>query len=69
MNKISETITVEGMNCGHCVKAVQQALEGVKGVEIESVEIGTARISYDPDEVDRESIVAAIQEGGYTVVQ
>lgn len=36
---------------------------------MESVEIGSARISYDSDEVGREEIVGAIQEEGYTVVQ
>ncbi|MFB3132331.1 MAG: cation transporter, partial [Rhodothermales bacterium] len=47
-DKKQETLQIEGMSCGHCVKAVQGALEAVEGVEVHAVEIGTAQISYDP---------------------
>ncbi|MEX1054525.1 MAG: cation transporter, partial [Rhodothermales bacterium] len=42
MSVIIEKLTIEGMGCGHCVTAVQQALNGLEGVEAEKVEIGSA---------------------------
>ena len=65
MEKTTETIRIDGMTCGNCVRHVRQALEGVEGLEVSSVEIGGAEVSYDPDEVSREQIIEAIKEEGY----
>jgi copper chaperone len=62
------TLTIGGMSCGHCVKAVDGALRGVDGVEVESVEVGTARVAYDPARVQPERIAEAVREEGYDVV-
>jgi copper chaperone len=61
------TLDIGGMSCGHCVKAVQDALAGVDGVQVEGVEIGTARVAYDPAAVSAERIAAAVEEEGYEV--
>ena len=61
-----ETLQIEGMSCSHCVKAVEDALAVVEGVEVHAVEIGSAQISYDPDAADPARIVAAIEDAGYT---
>ena len=63
----TETITIEGMSCGHCVRAVEQALRAVPGVDVESVEIGSARVTYDEQVVDRSRLVRAIEEEGFSV--
>ncbi len=58
-------LIVEGMNCGHCVKAVTEALEGVSGVEsvVEvSLETGAAVVQ---GEVDVAALIAAIEEKGF----
>ncbi len=65
--KKTETIQIEGMSCGHCVRAVREALEEARGVEVEAVEIGSARVSYEEGETDREKILEAIEEAGYVV--
>lgn len=65
--KTQETLKIEGMSCQHCVHAVQKALQQLPEVEVQSVEIGSATVSYDPARVDREQIKAAIEEAGYTV--
>ena len=62
-----ETLQIEGMGCGHCVKAVEDALRTVEGVEVHAVEIGSAQISYDPETADPTRIVAAIEDAGYAV--
>ena len=67
MSVREETLHIEGMGCSHCVTAVAEALGTVEGVEVHAVEIGSARISYDPDTADPARIAAAIEDAGYTV--
>lgn len=58
-------ISVEGMSCGHCVNAVRSALESLPGVRVASVEIGEARVTFDPARVERQSVVDAVEDQGY----
>jgi copper chaperone CopZ len=67
MEKITETIAIEGMTCGNCVRHVRQALEEIEGVEVCEIQIGSAEISYDPASIDRNAIIEAIKDEGYTV--
>ncbi|MEJ7813440.1 MAG: heavy-metal-associated domain-containing protein [Gemmatimonadaceae bacterium] len=59
------TIPVSGMSCGHCVKAVGDALRQVAGVAVEGVTIGSATVSYDPAVAGPAAISRAIVEAGY----
>lgn len=58
---------IDGMACGHCVAAVRSALEGVEGVTVHSVDIGSATVTHDPDTVSRATLSDAIESAGYTV--
>lgn len=60
-------LTIGGMSCGHCLHAVSGALSGLEGVTVERVEIGSARVAYDPQRVDPGRIRKAVEEEGYTV--
>jgi copper chaperone len=64
---MKETLKISGMSCHHCVRAVEEALSGVDGVEVIHVEIGSAEVAYDPGKVARERLVEAVAEEGYTV--
>jgi copper chaperone len=64
MEKTTETIEIAGMSCGHCVAEVKRALEQVEGVDVHEVSIGSACISYNPQELDRTGITRAIEESG-----
>ena len=58
-------LKVEGMNCGHCVKSVTEALSGVAGVKkvIEvSLERGEAVIEGTADAA---ALIAAVEESGF----
>lgn len=57
-------LSVQGMSCGHCVKAVKEALERVEGVLRAEVEIGRATIECD-DAVARDVLAAALDDAGY----
>ncbi|MEW5930035.1 MAG: cation transporter [Gemmatimonadota bacterium] len=59
------TIEIGGMSCGHCVGAVTRVLQGLEGVSVEEVKIGSATVEYDPQAVTPERIGQAIGEEGY----
>jgi copper chaperone len=58
-------LQIEGMSCGHCVAAVKRALDALPGVQVDSVEVGAARVQYDPAAVSRDQITAAVADEGY----
>lgn len=61
-------LKITGMTCGHCVKAVTEALSAVAGVnrvaEV-SLEQGAARVEGDADATQ---LIAAVEEEGYEAV-
>ena len=60
-------LKIDGMSCGHCVSAVDKALKGVNGVQVEQVAVGSATVSYDPAITSTDKITQAIEDEGYTV--
>lgn len=66
----TEVFKVEGMSCGHCRAAVKEALESVAGVSAAEVDLeaGLARVTYDPAEASKETLKAAVEEAGYTLI-
>ncbi len=58
---------IEGMSCSHCVMAVEKELNKL-GIKNKKVEIGSAKIEFDPDKVSEEDIKNSITESGYIVV-
>lgn len=65
MSVIIEKLTIEGMGCGHCVTAVQRALNGIEGVEAERVEIGSAVVRYEEGKLPTSAIDEAVRSAGY----
>jgi copper chaperone len=62
-------LTIEGMSCEHCVRAVKNRLTRTPGVKVESVEVGSARVQYDPSATNIDDIEEAIADEGYTAYQ
>lgn len=60
------TLHIEGMSCGHCLNAVNQALAGVPGARIDSVRIGRAEVEV-PEGAGSDALVTAVEEAGYNV--
>ena len=63
----TETLTITGMSCGHCVGAVRTALESVEGVDVESVRVGEARVRYEDESVHPSALARAVEEEGFAV--
>jgi len=67
MDKI--TLSVSGMSCEHCVKAVNNALAAIPGVKdiMVSLKDGKVSFSHDPVKAPLDVIKAAITEEGFQV--
>jgi len=66
---MSQTILkVEGMTCNHCKMRAEKALQGVSGVESAKVDLAAKEVVVTGD-AERASLVKAIQEAGYSVVE
>lgn len=63
----TETLTIAGMSCDHCVRAVREALAGIDGVDVETVSIGEATVRLDASRASRAGIAAALDEEGYAL--
>ena len=59
--------TVPGMTCGHCEVAVKSEVGNVAGVTAVVVDLDTKLVTVTGRELDREALVAAIDEAGYEV--
>jgi copper chaperone len=62
------TLSVEGMHCEGCVRRVTAALQSVRGVEVGSVEVGSAQTTFDPNQTSAEEIAATVNRIGFSVL-
>ena len=62
------TLKVEGMSCGHCVRAVEGALKEIGAEGRVDLANKSVDITYDEGQVSIEKIKEAIEEQGYDVV-
>ena len=62
------TVSINGMSCQHCVRAVFTALAGVQGIASADVSIGRAVIEHDGS-VTPAAIREAISIAGYDVAE
>jgi copper chaperone len=62
------TAHIDGMSCNHCLNAINQALDGLDGVRVESVRMGRAEVELLPGSATTsDDVVAAIEAAGYAV--
>ena len=61
-------LTLGGMSCAHCARAVLDTLGTLPGVTPQSVTLGAATVDYDPAVTSLEQISEAIREAGYPVL-
>jgi copper chaperone len=60
------TVTINGMHCGACVRRVTEALNRLDGVEVNSVEVGSARVIVDSREKSADLVTSALSRFGFT---
>jgi copper chaperone len=62
-------LAITGMHCGACVRRVTMALEKIQGVKVGTVEVGSARLEYDPIQADPTAILASIEKIGFSATK
>ncbi|MEP7227889.1 MAG: cation transporter [Gemmatimonadales bacterium] len=60
------TLHITGMSCAHCLHAVTDALASKPGVQLESLRIGRAVVTYDERTTDPAAIENLIADAGYS---
>ena len=68
-NKITKTIFINGMSCGHCSKRVEEALKSVNGVK--SVKVSLEEKKADiifKNDIDNDVLKNAVKNVGFEVV-
>ena len=63
---MTTTVSIAGMTCAHCVRAVFTSLAGVPGIQRADVSIGQAVIEHDGT-VTPQAVRDAIAVAGYEV--
>jgi copper chaperone len=64
----TNSYTVEGMTCGHCVAAVTEELSKLDGVSHVDVDLASGRVMIESSHpLDSADVAAAVDEAGYTV--
>ena len=63
-------IKIEGMSCGHCVKAVTDALNNLPGVSSVQVSLEHGHAEFNAgEELDMAAVKKAVEDAGYKVVE
>ena len=64
-------LSVPGMDCPSCAGKVEKRLDGLDGVSGYALQptTGTAEVTYDPESVSENEVVASIENAGYEVVR
>jgi copper chaperone CopZ len=66
----SETIQVSGIRCERCVMRLGGALRGLGGIEHANANLmGRVSLAWNDEQVDRETIVAALERAGFRLVE
>lgn len=63
------TLNVQGMSCGHCVKAIEGSVGQLEGVNEVKVKLDAAQVevSFNETQVSIDTIKETIDDQGYDV--
>ena len=61
-------LKIDGMGCEHCIKSVREALEGINGIKVLDIKIGSAEVEAENDSVLNE-IREKLDDVGYDLVR
>ena len=67
MNADQIELSVPEMTCGHCEAAIQKEVSAVEGVSSVVVDLEAKLVTVSGSGLDREAVVAAIDEAGFDV--
>lgn len=66
MTMQTETYTVTGMTCGHCVASVTEEVSEIPGVESVDVVLDSGAVTVTSSQpLEQQAVRAAVEEAGY----
>lgn len=67
---MKEILRVEGMSCGHCVKAIEENVGELAGVSavMANIDQHEVVVEYDPKKMTIAQIKEVIEDQGYEIV-
>lgn len=64
----TETFTVTGMTCAHCVSSVTEEISELQSVESVDVDLATGSVTVTSSQpLDPAAVRAAVEEAGYAM--
>ena len=68
-NVKSVELTIQGMHCEGCAKTIEAVLKAEPGVKAAMIShaTGSARVMFDPAQIDLAGVVKAVERAGYRV--
>ncbi len=64
----TQTFTVTGMTCGHCVASVTEEVSEIAGVENVDVDLATGSVTITSSTpLEDDAVRAAVEEAGYAL--
>lgn len=69
MEQQTLTFAIAGMHCGACVRRVTAALQNMDGVEVLSVNVGSAEVRVSGEGAGEKEIADAIERIGFQTVR
>ncbi|KRF37690.1 heavy-metal-associated domain-containing protein [Nocardioides sp. Soil805] len=65
-SQTSQTFTVTGMTCGHCVASVTEEISELPGVESVDVVLDSGAVTVTSSQpLEQQAVRAAVEEAGY----
>jgi len=66
----TQTFTVSGMTCSHCVNSVSSEIKQIPGVTDVQVDLASGAVTVTSDQpVDDTAVAAAVDEAGYELAR
>jgi len=66
----TQTYTVTGMTCSHCVNSVSSEVSQIPGVTGVHVDLGAGTVTVTSDQpLDETAVAAAVDEAGYELAR
>lgn len=65
--KMKKVLEVTGMSCGHCEKAVKEALNEIQGVNLVNVDLKSKQVEVEGENLKDHDLKNAVEEAGYVV--
>jgi copper chaperone len=63
---VTKLLLIDGMSCQHCVMELKKQLSKLD-VKIKNVQIGSAEIDYDENNISNAQLEETVKEAGFTI--